>query len=115
MPVQKRWTAYNRANIEKVPEGVCRVYEIANKNKHTIYIGGSSSPNIGVRGRLLSHLDNRKFPSGKFFRYAAEGFMDDGIEMEAAHVHRHTQTHGKKPTKSKRSPRRRNIFGFPLD
>jgi hypothetical protein len=109
MPIIKKWTLFNRENINRIPSGVCGMYEIANRDKILIYRGSSDS-NTGIKSRLLAHLVNRRFPSARYFRYSEAGWLDTGLDMEA----RHTRRAGK-PKYMKRTPRDRDIFGFPLD
>ena len=104
MPVAKRWTIYNRANMNRIPSGICGIYEIANRNKTIIY-RGSSDGRIGVKSRLLSHLANRRFPSARYFRYSEAGLLDTGLDMEARHTHR-----AGKPKQMKRAPVYRDFF-----
>lgn len=108
MPVKKRWTAYTRANMEKISKELCGMYEIADKNDKIIYIGGSRSRGVGIRGRLINHLINKKFPSAKSFRYEAEEFLgfDDGIDMERKHSQKFIAKYKAKPAQLKRTPKK---------
>jgi len=113
MPIKQRWMKFTRENVEKLPKGKTGVYEIANRNKSTIYIGGSKKSGIGVRGRLIDHIIKNKFPTAKYFRYAFEDFLglDDGIDMERKHSQKFVAKHGRKPAHLKRSPKEiTNIF-----
>jgi len=114
MPVAKRWSRFTRDNVNRIPKGICGIYEIANKNKVIIYRGSSDSQ-LGVKGRLTNHLLNRRFPSAMYFRYASTGFFETGLDMEARHTRRQILKTGKKPKRMKRVPHLRDIFGFPLD
>ena len=108
MPIKKRWTKFTRANVEKIPEDKTGAYEIANKDQKIIYIG-SSQARTGVRGRLINHIINNRFPSGKYFRCEFIGFLDwhsardkERIQAEKYAQKRIRQT---KPRRSKRFPR----------
>lgn len=109
MPITKKWTLFNRENINRIPSGVCGMYEIADRNKSLIYRGSSDS-NIGIKSRLSTHHAKRRFPSARYFRYSEAGWLDTGLDMEARHTHR-----AGKPKHMKRAPRDRDMFGFPLD
>jgi hypothetical protein len=104
MPIAKRWTLFNRDNIAKIPNGLCGMYEIADRNKVIIYRGSSDSE-IGVKSRLSFHLRTRKFPSAKYFRYSEADWIDTGLDMEARHTHR-----AGKPKRMKRAPVHRDFF-----
>jgi hypothetical protein len=106
MPITKRWTLYNRDNIDRIPSGACGMYEIANRNKTLIY-RGSSDGEIGIKSRLLSHLRKRRFPSARYFRYSEASWLDTGLDMEARHTHR-----AGKPKYMKRAPVYRNLFDW---
>jgi hypothetical protein len=104
MPVQKRWSRFTRANVERLPnkEGM---YELANAQKRIIDIGGS---NTRVKARLMSHLTSNKYPTARYFRceYVDAIFdIDSGVNREARHVKHFHQQRGRKPKYTKRSPR----------
>lgn len=107
MPIKQRWMKFTRENVEKLPKGKTGAYEIADKDKSIIYIGGSKKSGVGVRGRLIDHIIKNKFPTAKYFRYAFEDFLglDDGIDMERKHSQKFIAKHGKKPARLKRSPK----------
>ena len=104
MPITKRWTLFNRDNIDRISSGLCGMYEIANRNKTLIYRGSGDSEQ-GVKVRLLSHLRTRRFPSAKYFRYSEAGWFDRGLDMEARHTYR-----AGKPKHMKRAPVYREFF-----
>lgn len=83
----------------------CGRYELASQNKTIIYHGGSDDEHNGVRGRLITHLLNNKFPTAKFFRCEYATFFDDsGREMEGKASERFQKKHGRKSKYTKRSP-----------
>ena len=108
MPVQKRWTPYNRTNVEKIPKEVCGAYELADKDKEIIYIGGSRKRGVGIRGRLIDHLIHKRHPKAKYFRYESEELFsfDDGVDIERIHSQKFQDKHGKKPSGVKRTPKK---------
>lgn len=112
MAVPKRWTSFTRAKIEKLPN-THGMYEIADKNKNIIYRGSSDSKS-GVKGRLISHLIHRKFPSAVYFRYVPARLFETGKHMEAKATRKQILQSGKKPRRMKRTPILRDIFGNPL-
>jgi len=109
MPIKARWQRFTRANLEKLPEKE-GAYELGNAKKSVIYQGSSNN----VRRRLLTHLINEKLSTVRYFRCDILGFMDwdSGTAREARHAEKFRQTHGKKPKYTKRSPRRKSLFGF---
>lgn len=104
MPMRMRWIGFTRENVEKLPKDLCGAYELANRDKRIVDIGGSRSSNVGIRGRLISHLVNGKYPTAKYFRYEPEGLFDDGVSIEASHSKKYQAKHGRKPIHTKRSP-----------
>jgi len=102
-----QYTAWKRYNLEVVRRLSRKrgMYEIASQNKTIIYRGGSDDEDNGVRGRLITHLLNNKFPTGRFFRCKYADFFDSGIEMEALANKRHVHRVKHKPKYTKRSPR----------
>jgi hypothetical protein len=110
MPINKRWSRYNLVNVSKLPEkNGC--YEIANRDKEIIYIGGNDTTK-GVRNRILAHIRTKRFPGAMYFRCEYAGFLDSGIDSEAEHSAKFVKKHGKKPTHLHRSPRKREILGL---
>lgn len=106
MPIQKRWTRFTRENIEKL-DSSRGTYEIADRAKEIIYIGGSDSAG-GVRGRLISHLINKKFPTAEYFRCVRvhDGiFSLSGIRLESEQAQKFREKHSKKPSCMKRAPK----------
>jgi len=67
---ERTWYEYNRANVSMIPRGSCGAYLVADANKETLYIGSSESKNIGIRGRLISHIIKHRFRSAKYFKFA---------------------------------------------
>jgi len=70
-------------------------------------IGGSDSVG-GVRGRLISHLINKKFPAAAYFRCIRvhDGlFSLSGIRLESEQAQNFREKHGKKPLCMKCSPK----------
>jgi hypothetical protein len=108
MPIPKKWSKFTDENVKKLDKQR-GTYELANRSKRTIDVGGSDG-NDGVRGRLMSHLRNNKYPTATYFRVQNAGIFDRGIELEASHSHKHQEKHGKKPRYTKRSPRKRGLF-----
>ena len=68
MDGERNWYTFTRDSIEKIPVGQCGAYRIADINKKRLYTGTSMNPGVGIRGRLISHLISRDFPSARYFR-----------------------------------------------
>jgi predicted GIY-YIG superfamily endonuclease len=106
MPIKKPWSRYDSEHIKKSPnEG--GVYELADKNKKTTYIGGSQK---SVRSRLEAHKSEPKHSSAKYFRHKPEGMFDSGIRMEGSHSKKYATKHGTKPKNLERSPRKTSFW-----
>ena len=105
MPVHKKWSKFTSDNVKKM--GKERgAYEIANRDKKTIDIGGSDAKS-GVRGRLMSRLREEKPPTAKYFRTEKADTFTRGIDSEASHSDKYQDKHGKKPRYTQRSPRKK--------
>ena len=50
MDRERNWCTFTRESIEKIPEGQCGSYRIADINKKRLYTGNSMNPNVGIRG-----------------------------------------------------------------
>lgn len=98
------WKRYNLETVRKLTRRR-GMYEIASVNKTIIYRGGTDDEKNGVRGRLISHLLNNKFPTGRFFRTRYADFLGSGIEMEGRAAKKHVARKKSKPKYNKRSPR----------
>lgn len=111
MPAYTTWKRYNLETVRRLSRR-CGMYEISSQNKTIIYRGGSDDERNGVRGRLITHLLNNKFPTGKFFRCKYADILESGIEIEGLASKRHVQRTKHKPKYNKRSPRILDWFGF---
>lgn len=109
MPIHKKWSRFTEENVKKLPKET-GVYELANKDKRNIDIGGSDGKTTKVRGRLLRHLSSNKYPTAKYFRCKFAGLLDSGIDMEAQESAKFQKKHGRKPRYTKRSPKRKSRF-----
>lgn len=109
MPIKKKWTKFTLDNVKKMPNKR-GAYELANATKRIIDQGGSDSPISGVRGRLISHLGENKYPTAKYFRCEFIDLFGSGITLEASHSKKFQEQHGRKPRYTKRSPRKRGLF-----
>ena len=69
MDGERNWYTFTRDSIEKIPEGHCGSYRIADINKKRIYTGYSMNPKVGIRGKLISHLFSKDFPAARYFRF----------------------------------------------
>jgi hypothetical protein len=105
MTVPNRWYPYTREQIEKMPEGLTGLYVIADEDKVNVYTGSSTSRNVGIRARLISHLIHKRCRKGKYFKYMPEGVLDDARAMESSTVKKHQKHSGKTPKYVKRTPR----------
>jgi hypothetical protein len=110
VPIPKKWSLFNRENLSKVPEER-GAYEIANKDKRIIDVGGSDGKG-GVHSRLTSRLREGKPPTAKYFRYEEVGIFDSGIDSEASHSKKYQQKHGRKPRYTQRSPKKKSFLGL---
>jgi hypothetical protein len=108
MPIPKKWSRVSKNKINGIPKGERGAYELANREKRTIYQGGSDSSNVGVRSRLKSHI--KRLPTAKYYRYETAGIFDNGISMEASHSKKFQEKHGRKPRYTQRSPRKKSFF-----
>lgn len=97
MPIKKRLSKLTPANLSNVPSKP-GVYELGNKNKKIIDIGGSDDS-------LKSRLQGKQPPAAKYFRYKAAKTSQSGIRMEAKEGTKFEEQHGKKPKYTKRLPR----------
>jgi hypothetical protein len=104
MPIAKKWSKLTRDNINKLSDAR-GTYELANKDKRTIDIGGSDCGNGGCRSRLQSHLRNNKYPTAKYFRVQKADIFTRGIDLEASHSAKFQSQNGRKPRFTKRSPK----------
>lgn len=103
MPIRKRWSRFTRENVLKLPDNR-GAYELANRDKRIIDTGGSDDFSVGVRGRLLSHLNKNKYPTARYFRCEFASFFKSGIKMEASHGKKFVKKHSRKPRYTKRLP-----------
>ena len=111
MPAYSAWRRYNLETVRRLSRKR-GIYEIASQNKTIIYRGGSDDEVNGVRGRLITHLLNNKFPTGRFFRCKYADFLASGIEIEGLASKRHVQRTKRKPKYNKRSPRVVDWYDF---
>lgn len=106
MPIKKRWSKYDSEHVGKTPNRG-GVYELADRNKKTTYIGGSRK---SVRSRLEAHKSEKQHSSAKYFRAKPERILDDGISMEKSHSKKYVAKHGRKPKNLQRSPRKESFW-----
>jgi hypothetical protein len=109
MPIPKKWSKFTKDNVKKL-DGSRGSYELANKDKRIIDIGGSDCGSGGCRNRLHSHLRGNKYPTAKFFRVHKADIFDSGISLEASHSVKYQRKTGKKPRYTKRSPKKNSWF-----
>lgn len=107
MPIQKRWSRFILSNVRRVPDEP-GAYELANKDKRIIDTGGSD---VSIWDRLMRHLQTNQYPTARYFRYEIAGFFESGIDIEASHSQKFQKKHGRKPRYTKRSPRKKSLFG----
>jgi len=99
------WRPFNLTTVRRLRIR-CGRYELASQNKTVVYHGGTDDERNGVRGRLITHLLNNKFPTAKFFRCEYTTFFDEsGIEMEGRASQHFQKRYGRKSKYTKRSPR----------
>ncbi len=110
MPIQKKWSKLTPDNIKKL--GNERgAYELANKQKKTIDIGGSDGKG-GIRSRLESRRREGKPPTATHFRAEKAGMFEIGISLEAKHSAKYQEKEGRKPRYTERSPKKKGLFSF---
>lgn len=105
MPVENRWYEFTRENILKISDGRIGIYMIGDANKIPVYIGSSTSERLSIKGRLLSHLRNKRCPKGKYFRCTLAGTFDDPQQMEVKAVLSHVRKYRKLPIYIKAYPK----------
>jgi hypothetical protein len=104
MPVENRWYEFNRDNILTLEAGMLGIYKIGDINKIPVYIGSSTSPQTNIRGRLSSHLRNKRCPKGKYFQYTLADRFEDPKQMEAKAIFSHARKYKKLPIYIKAFP-----------
>jgi len=104
------WYEYKRTIVSMIPRGACGAYTIADENLVELYTGSSESRNVGIRGRLISHIIKRRFRSAKYFKFRYSSMVNYGKDIEAEHVKLHVKKHGQKPKYVKRTPPVRKSF-----
>jgi len=67
MPEENTWYAFTKENISALKDDNIGIYVIGDINKVPVYIGSSTSARTSIKGRLLSHLRNKRCPKGKYF------------------------------------------------
>ncbi|MGA9048424.1 MAG: hypothetical protein WB588_05450 [Dehalococcoidia bacterium] len=113
MPAERRWYKFTRENVEKLPKGKIGVYVLANENKKPMRTGSSTSENVGIRGRLISHIIHNTCPEAKYFRFAYANSPQEALNMEAnAYNHYIRQNPVEMSKHTKRIPRKREIDDF---
>ena len=105
MPVEKRWYKFTRENVQALPVGLRGIYQLANVKKAIIDTGSSDSPRVGIRGRLLTHLRDKKYPTARYFRYLVAGTFDNPRDMETRTILDHARKHGHIPRYVKKFPK----------
>jgi hypothetical protein len=104
MPVQNRWYVFTREKVLTLSTGLIGIYEIGDVKKVPVYIGSSTSTQTSIRGRLLSHLNNKRCPKGRYFRCTLAGIIDDPKQMETIAILRHIRKYKKWPIYVKAYP-----------
>lgn len=102
MPIQKKWSAFIRENLNLVPRGQ-GVYELGDAKETIVYIG-SSREGEDIRCRLLFHK-KQKSRSVKYFRFELAPFLGSTLDMEVQHCNLFYDKYGRLPRLQKRIPR----------
>lgn len=97
MPIRKTWTKFTPSTLRRVPSRP-GAYELADKNRHQIYVGKSENLNR----RLREHHKSRA--NAIYFRYEVTPIFKYAKDLEAEHSIKYRKKHGKKPRDTKRSP-----------
>ena len=103
MPIRKIWQSFTTTNVSKLPSNKPGVYELGDRGKQIIYIGGSNSC---IKTRLRAHFTD--VPSARYFRYEISGipgFDYSGIVKESRHAGKYEREKGRKPQCGTRQPR----------
>ena len=109
MPIPKKWSKFTKDNVSKL-DGSRGSYELANREKRIIDIGGSDCGNGGCRNRLQSHLRENRYPTATYFRVHEANLFDSGISLESSHSAKYQQRTGRKPRYTQRSPKKNSWF-----
>lgn len=112
MPIKKKWSRYSEENLKKLGD-TRGTYEVADKNKKKAMDIGKGESSGGVASRIRAK--KKKYPAIRYFRVEEVSFFESATEKEARHAAAHRKKYGKKPSKTKRSPPERDIFGFRLN
>jgi len=112
VPIQKKWSRYSEANLKKLGD-TRGAYEVADKNKKKPMDIGKGESSGGAASRIRAK--KKKYPAIRYFRVEEAGFFESATEKEARHAAAHRKKFGKRPSKNKRSPPERDMFGFKLN
>jgi hypothetical protein len=112
MPVERRWYEFTRENVEKLPKDEIGAYILADKNKTMLRTGSSGSLNVGIRGRLISHIIHKTCPTAKYFKFAYANSAKEAHEMETDAFNKHLRKNPEMLKHVKRIPRKQDNWPF---
>ncbi|MFA5399241.1 MAG: hypothetical protein WC169_03400 [Dehalococcoidia bacterium] len=110
MPVERRWYAFTRENVEKLPKNKIGAYILADNNKAMLRTGSSGSWNVGIRGRLISHIIHKTCPTAKYFKFAYADSAKEARDMETDAFNKYLRKNPKMLVHNKRIPRKKDDF-----
>jgi hypothetical protein len=110
MPEENTWYAFTKENVSALKDDNIGIYMIGDINKVPVYIGSSTSARTSIKGRLLSHLRNKRCPKGKYFLCTLARFGEDPEQLEAQAILRHVRKYRKLPIYVKAYPRLYKLY-----
>ena len=110
MPEENTWYAFTKENISALKDDNIGIYMIGDINKVPVYIGSSTSARTSIKGRLMSHLRNKRCPKGKYFLCTLAHGLEDPEQLEAQAVFRHVRKYRKLPIYVKAFPRLYKLY-----
>jgi hypothetical protein len=110
MPEENTWYAFTKENISTLKDDNIGIYMIGDINKVPVYIGSSTSARTSIKGRLMSHLRNKRCPKGKYFLCTLARGSEDPEQLEAQAVFSHVRKYRKLPIYVKALPRLYKLY-----
>jgi hypothetical protein len=112
MVVERRWYAFTREDINKIPKNKIGVYLLGDKDKTIMRVGSSASENVGIHDRLISHLNSNKFPFVKYFKFAYADSPSEARSMEREAFNKYLRKNPQMLKYTKRIPRENSNWLF---
>jgi hypothetical protein len=105
MPVERRWYEFTRENVEKLPKDEIGAYMLADKDKKILRTGSSGSRNVGIRGRLISHIIDKTCLTAKYFKFLYADSPQEARDMERIAFNKYLRKNPEIRNHVKRVPR----------